>query len=337
MDCALITGGLGFIGSNIARLLIRDNVVDKVVLLDHFGTYVSPIETQMVDHRSARIAELGDRAIVERGLAESTSIAIRMILTYKPRYIFHLAALPLASIQNMTSQEAMSGAVISTTVFLETIDGLRGTTGYLPERFVYASSSMVYGDFSYIPADENHPTRPRNIYGVMKLAGENCALGLGRTFGIDVAAVRPSAVYGPTDVNRRVTQVFLENAREGKRLTIHGADDALDFTYVEDCAAGFVLAALRKEAIGEVFNITAGQGVRLVDLAELLKTYFPSLQYDVVARDATRPKRGPLSIEKANRLLGFKPKFDIKAGFKVYIDFALKNSHPTAMQRIGAL
>src|SRR5215831_6661743 len=177
MDYALITGGLGFIGSNIARLLIRDNVVDKVVLLDHFGTYVSPVHNPGVDYRAARIAALGDRAIVERGLAENTSIAIRMIMTYKPKYIFHLAALPLASIQNMTSEEAMTGAVISTAVFLETIAGLRQATGYLPERFVYASSSMVYGDFLYMPADENHPTHPRNIYGVMKLAGENCALG----------------------------------------------------------------------------------------------------------------------------------------------------------------
>jgi UDP-glucose 4-epimerase len=329
MDYALVTGGLGFIGSNIARILIRDNVVDKVVLLDHFGTYVSPISNPGVDHRAARIASLSDRVIVERGLAENASIALRMVMNYKPKYIFHLAALPLASLQNITSEEAMTGAVISTAVFLEMINELSQATGYLPERFVYASSSMVYGDFLYIPADENHPTRPRNVYGAMKLAGENCALGLGRTFGIDVTAVRPSAVYGPTDANQRVTQIFLESARKGERLTIQGEDDALDFTYVEDCAAGFVLAGVRKEAIGEVFNITAGHGVKLVELAELLKKHFPALQYDVVPRDATRPKRGPLSIEKANKLLGFTPKYDIKAGFEAYIDFSLRNSPPT--------
>jgi nucleoside-diphosphate-sugar epimerase len=329
MDYALVTGGLGFIGSNIARLLIRDNVVNKVVLLDHFGTYVSPVHNSGVDYRAARIADLGDRVIVERGLAESPSIAMHLIMAYKPKYIFHLAALPLASLQNMTSQEAMTGTCISTSVFLETIDVLRRAIEYLPERFVYASSSMVYGDFLYIPADETHPTQPRNIYGVMKLAGENCALGLGRAFGINVAVVRPSAVYGPTDTNRRVTQTFLESARKGGRLTVHGEDDALDFTYVEDCAAGFVLAAVRKEAIGEVFNITAGHGVKLVELAELLKKYFPALQYDVVPRDATRPKRGPLSIEKANKLLGYTPKYDIKAGFEAYIDFSLRNSPPT--------
>ena len=64
MDCALISGGVGFIGSNIARLLIRDKVVDKVVLLDHFGTYVSPIQNQIVDYRAARIAEMGENAII---------------------------------------------------------------------------------------------------------------------------------------------------------------------------------------------------------------------------------------------------------------------------------
>jgi UDP-glucose 4-epimerase len=328
MEYALITGGLGFIGSNIARQLIQNKVVDKVVLLDHFGTYVSPIKNETIDYRAARIAEISEHAIVERGLAETVTIAMKMILTYKPKYIFHTAAMPLASIENVNSQEAMAGTIISTTAFLETIDILRATTGYQPERFVYASSSMVYGDFQYTPADECHPTQPRTMYGVMKLAGENCALGLGRTFGIDVSVVRPSAVYGPTDMNRHVTQIFLENAQQGKKLFIHGEDEALDFTYVEDAAAGFILAAIRNEAVGEVFNITAGHAVTLLEFAELLKTFFPSLEYEVVARDATRPKRGTLSIEKARKLLGFKPNFDIRAGLKAYVEFMASYGKP---------
>jgi UDP-glucose 4-epimerase len=331
VDYALITGGLGFIGSNIARLLIRSKVVDKVVLLDHFGNYISPIKNEILDYHATRIAAIGEHAIVERGLAESTSTVIRMILKYRPKYIFHIAALPLASIDNVTCQEAMAGSVMSTTVFLETINSLHSTTAYCPERFVYASSSMVYGDFQYTPADENHPTQPRNIYGVMKLAGENCALGLGRSFGIDVSVVRPSAVYGPTDMNRRVIQIFLENAQQGKKLFIHGEDDALDFTYVEDAAAGFILAAIRNEAIGEVFNITAGHAVKLLELVELLKTYFPSLEHETVARDASRPKRGTLSIEKAGKLLGFKPKFDLRAGLKAYVEFTAKYHKPPSV------
>ena len=110
----------------------------------------------------------------------------------------------------------------------------------------------------------------------------------------------------------------------GKKLSIYGEEDALDFTYVEDTAAGFILAATRKEAIGEIFNITAGQAVKLLELAEFLTTFFPSLEYEVVARDATRPKRGTLSIEKAGKLLGYKPKYDFRTGFKAYVEFALK-------------
>ena len=321
MRHALITGGLGFIGSHIARYLIANEHVDEVVLLDHYGGYVSPTRSGFVDYRQLRIKGIESKIKIERGQAQYATVMSKMLAEYRPAYIFHLAALPLASIQNLTTQEATEGSVVSTSNILEICASMKRSDGYAPDRFVYASSSMVYGDFKYEPADEDHDTEPNDIYGTMKLAGEVITRGLGRLYGIDTTIIRPSAVYGPTDMNRRVSQIFVEKALAGEKRTIMGEDEALDFTHVTDTAQGFALAALSEQGIGETFNITSGNAHTLIELAHAIKDYVPDLQYEVVERDGGRPKRGTLSISKARDLLGFEPKFDLATGVADYIDF----------------
>ena len=255
----------------------------------------------------------------------------RLIRKYKPVYIFHLAALPLAQPDNIHTEEAVEGSVLSTSFLLESCHMLGEETGYRPERFVYTSSSMVYGDFEYDPADEAHPTRPKGIYGTMKLAGEHVALGLGRLYAIPCTVIRPSAVYGPTDMNRRVTQIFVENALAGEPLTIRGQDERLDFTYVEDTARGFVLAATHPAGAGEVFNITSGHAHTLVEFAEELKKHIPGLTYTIEERDSRRPKRGTLSIQKARDVLGYAPETSLADGVAKYV--ACVREHGSAAPR----
>ena len=180
---------------------------------------------------------------------------------------------------------------------------------------------MVYGDFEYDPADEKHPTRPREIYGTMKLAGEIATRGLAQYFGIPATIVRPSAVYGPTDMNRRVTQIFLENAILGRKLVVHGEDEKLDFTFVADAAKGFVLAATKTEGAEQTFNITSGHAHTLVQYAEALKEHFPDLRVEIAARDTGRPKRGTLDIGKARDLLGYTPDHSLASGVEQYVRF----------------
>ena len=93
---------------------------------------------------------------------------IELLNRYKPQYIYHLAALPLAKLQNLNPHEALEGTIMSSSNLLEGIKVLIDNSNYELERFVYASSSMVYGDFQYEPADEKHPTNPKEIYGTMK-------------------------------------------------------------------------------------------------------------------------------------------------------------------------
>ena len=327
MNHALITGGLGFIGSFIARTLIKEGRVDKVILLDHYGRYASSTREGFVDYRRLRIKGIENSVIIERGEARYHSVLYQLIHNYRPRFIYHLAALPLAKLQNLSTQEGLEGSVVSTSNILELIGMLKQDTGYEPERFVYASSSMVYGDFIKEPADESHPTSPKEIYGTMKLLGEELTKGLSRFYGIKSTIIRPSAVYGPTDMNRRVSQIFIEKAMKGETINIQGEDEALDFTYVKDIAKGFVLASVCDAAIGETFNITYGKARTLLDFILILKQHFPWIKYEIVPRDAFRPKRGTLSVEKAVKLLSYKPEYDLEKGIAEYIAF-IKKYHP---------
>jgi len=327
MTSAFITGGLGFIGSFIARQLVEESLVDTVVSLDHFGRYVDTTRPEFFDYRRLRLTGIDQHVIIERGEAKHYSVLSRLIDKYRPRYIFHLAALPLAKLDNLNTEEALEGTVNSTSNLLEVLGQLNERTGYKPERFIYASSSMVYGDFISDVASEEHATSPKEIYGTMKLAGEVITQGLGRYFDIPYTIVRPSAVYGPTDMNRRVSQIFLEKALLGEKINVHGADEKLDFTYVKDVALGFVLAATHANAVGEVFNITYGKAHTLLDYVNAVKVHVPDLQYEIIERDAFRPKRGTLSTEKARTLLGYEPRYSLQAGVDEYVAF-VKKHHP---------
>jgi nucleoside-diphosphate-sugar epimerase len=195
------------------------------------------------------------------------------------------------------------------------------------DRFVYTSSSMVYGDFKFYSANEEHPKNPKDIYGGTKLAGEVLTQAFSRRFGIEYTIIRPSAVYGPTDVNRRVSQIFMERARDGRELALHGGGATkLDFTYVKDTAHGFCLAALAEDARNEVFNITRGEARSLLAFAEILKATFPNLAMRIEAHESHRPKRGTLDISKARELLGFHPRYSLEDGLAETLDYVLNGN-----------
>ena len=184
---------------------------------------------------------------------------------------------------------------------------------------------MVYGDFKSETVAEDQIPEPKEIYGIMKYSGETITQGLCKFFGIDYCIIRPSAVYGPTDMNKRVVQTFIEKAIKGEKIIIMGKDEYLDFTYVKDTANGFVLAATNQSAKNEIFNITYGKAHSLLDLVDILKIEFKDLKYEILERDKSKPKRGTLSIKKAYEMLGYKPKYNLKDGIKNYIEFIKNN------------
>lgn len=315
MSKVLITGGAGFIGSYVSRKLL--DMGHEVVAYDAFVHYISPIKSVLKDYFELRFEGITDQIDFRRGDTRDKSHLRRVILETRPDRILHLAALPIADLSNRHSEEALTSILEGAVNVLEVIRDVD-----FIDRFVYISSSMIYGDFEEIPAPEDHPKRPKDIYGGTKYAGEVMTETYSRRYGIPYSIIRPSAVYGPYDVNRRVSQIFVENALLGKPITLYGGGkQALDFTFVEDTADGMIKVMFNDQALGNAFNITYGHGYTLREFADILKTHIPDLEVNVIEEeDVFRPKRGALSIEKAKELVGYDPQVSLEDGIQRYLD-----------------
>jgi nucleoside-diphosphate-sugar epimerase len=314
----LITGGAGFIGSYVCKRLVQEGITP--VVYDAFIQYVSPFESYYQKYLEYRFKGFKDKVVFERGDTRDKNDLRRVILKHKPEIIIHLAALPIADLSFTHSEEAIGSIIGGTVGILDTIRELD-----FVERFVYISSSMIYGDFQEIPATESHPKSPKDIYGGTKLAGEILTETYGRRYGIKYTIIRPSGVYGPTDVNRRVVQIFIENALNGDKLILHGGgENLIDFTFVEDAAEGIVLAAFSDKGENESFNITYGEGRSLKDCANILRNYFPGLRVENKPMQHHRPLRGSLCTQKARNALGYAPAYSFEEGIGKYIQFYKK-------------
>jgi nucleoside-diphosphate-sugar epimerase len=223
--------------------------------------------------------------------------------------------MPLANLAIEQPEEALQAIMTGTMNVLQVARDIPTL-----KRFVYVSSSMVYGDFVRTPIREDDPKDPKEIYGSIKLSGELITRAFSRLFDIQFSIVRPSAVYGPTDNNRRVLGIFCENALSGKPLIVKGTQQALDFTFVTDIATGIALVTLHEKGAGKAFNVTRGRGRTILEAAEIVARLVPGTRIDVADVDGALPTRGTLDITAARELVGYEPKVDIEEGLGRYID-----------------
>jgi nucleoside-diphosphate-sugar epimerase len=192
-------------------------------------------------------------------------------------------------------------------------------------KFVYISSSMVYGDFSD-DVTETAECKPQGQYGIMKLAGEWLVRDYTRRTGMAHVVLRPSAVYGPGDVEDRVVSKFLSTARRGGTIRVNGASEALDFTYVDDAANGIAAAAVSENSNNNTYNITRSCSRTLSEAADLAVKIAGQGSIELHTKDAEFPSRGSLNITAARRDFGFAPQIDIEIGFQKYYDWLV--DHP---------
>ena len=311
----LVTGGLGLIGHNVvARLEDRDH---EVVITDTRTNYgiidQDELDYLMVERRK----KIRTDRVYHIDITDADSFDW-LVAQHKPQVIIHMASFPRQKVVN--ANPAWGARVMMEGM----INICESAKRHGVERVVYISSSMVYGDFED-DVLEDDACNPQGQYGIMKLAGEAIVKDYHRRGAFDYAIVRPSAVYGPLDVEDRVVAKFMLTAMRGGTLRVNGASETLDFTYVDDAADGIVAAATRIMARNNTYNITKSHSVSLLEAAERIVAMVGKGTVEVRDKDADFPSRGALNIDRARTILGYDPKVDVDEGFQRYYEW-LSNS-----------
>ncbi|MBU1040189.1 MAG: NAD-dependent epimerase/dehydratase family protein [Proteobacteria bacterium] len=319
MAKVFITGGAGFVGSRVAKLFVDRG--DEVFIFDTFKQYLIPDCEVTPPNLLIRLRGIMDKIELVQGDTLNKDHLRRVLNRIKPDIIIHMAALPLAFMAIEHTEDAFQSILGSTVNFLEIIRDFDH-----PCRFVYTSSSMTYGDFVTDPVTEDSAQSPKEIYGSFKLAGEIVCRGYMRCYKLDLAIVRPSAIYGPFDANQRVIQKFIARALSGEAIKVDGDGSMrLDFTYVDDAAQAIFLVGTHPAAKGETFNITRGEARSLKDVLDVIQKEIPELNVQYGPVPSYMPKRGTLDVTKAKTLLGYKPEYDLERGVKLYIEHLRNN------------
>ena len=312
----LVTGGMGLIGHNIVSKLEDEH---DIVIVDNHTNY-GFIPQQQIDYLiTQRLRKL--KKHINHLVDISDSYQINLIFkNFKPDLVIHCASYPR---QKAVEADPAMGA----RVMCEGLTNLlEASVKNNVKRFLYISSSMVYGDFEH-DVTEDSICNPIGQYGIFKLMGEKLVQDYTRRTGIEHVIIRPSAVYGELDVEDRVVSKFVLGAIRGQTLKVNGPDEILDFTYVDDAAEGIVQAALSPNTTNQTYNITrsADRLWTLKHAAELAIQLVGKGEVIVGPRDLSFPKRGRLSIEKAVQDFGYSPKVNVEEGFRKYYEW-LNNS-----------
>jgi nucleoside-diphosphate-sugar epimerase len=306
----LVTGGLGLIGHNVVKKL--EDLGHNVAITDTRTNYGCIPQTEIDYLISQRLAHIKTNQIHRVDISDHNGVTW-LFEKYQPAIVIHLASFPRQKVVNaspMLGSRAMSEGLLNL---------LEAAKKHNTCKFVYTSSSMVYGDFKDF-VKEDAVCRPQGQYGIMKLAGEWLIRDYER-FGIAHTILRPSAVYGPLDVEDRVISKFILKAMRGETLKVNGDTETLDFTYVDDAAQGIVDAALSSNTNNQIYNITKSHSTTLLAAAEMAVRLAGRGSIEVKEKDADYPSRGALDITKAKTDFGFNPKVDIEEGFEIYYNW----------------
>ncbi|MGH2893481.1 MAG: NAD-dependent epimerase/dehydratase family protein, partial [Solirubrobacteraceae bacterium] len=320
-----LIGGAGFIGHNMALVLKERGA--EVEVID--GLEVNHLVHYAATPSSVTNRDLYIKILLERlHLLEEAGIPLRrqdardynglsrVLGEFAPDTIIHLAAVAHA---NRSNKDPYSTFDHSMRTLENALDWSRGSDLH---RFVFFSSSMVYGNFLTESVSEDHPLEPIGIYGALKLGGEKLVIAYNQVFDMPYTIIRPSALYGPRCVSRRVSQAFIESAIVGDTLRVDGeGDERIDFTYIDDVVNGVIRTIEHKGARNEIFNMTAGKARSLRDLVTLVQQHFPEIEVEYVERDQLRPFRGTLSMDKARDRIGHVPAVELEDGLRRYVSW----------------
>lgn len=315
MSKILVTGGLGLIGHNVVSQL--EKLGHTVVVVDNKTNYgIIPVEEieYLMQERQKKIRK---SLVYKYDICDQRNLAW-LFAGNKFDIVIHMASFPR---QKVVNANPVWGSKVMSEGLLNLCELCKNNN---VKKFVYISSSMVYGDFTD-DVTEDYNCKPQGHYGIMKLAGEQLVKDYTRRGHFSHVIIRPSAVYGPLDVEDRVIAKFMLTAMRGGVLRVNGAGETLDFTYVEDAATGIVAASLSENTDNKTYNITKSHSRSLLDAANLAVQIVGKGAIELRDKDADFPSRGALNIDAAKRDFGYDPKVDVEEGFQKYYEW-LSNS-----------
>jgi UDP-N-acetylglucosamine/UDP-N-acetylgalactosamine 4-epimerase len=316
----MVTGGAGFIGSNLCEDLLKEG--NRVVCLDNLSTGHRRNIESFKDHSNFTFIEGDIRNL------DACRNACKGV-----QFVLHQAA--LGSVPRSIDDPVTTNSV-NVDGFLNVLVAARDEK---VNRFIYAASSSTYGDSESLPKKEEVIGRPLSPYAVTKYAGELYAHVFARQYGMEVIGLRYFNVFGrrqdPAGAYAAAIPKFTMLLMEGKSPVIYGdGKTSRDFTYVDNVILMNHLAAVtaNKNALGEVFNTAAGQSATLNELVSLLKELLsehdPAISSIPVRHEPARKgdiRHSLASIEKAGRELGYKPSHQLREGLKEAVDWYWQN------------
>ena len=309
----LITGAAGFVGSNIAKELVEKG--EEVVGVDCFTDYYSR------DLKERNIKELKNYNNFKFIEADLLDMDLNKLLK-NIDYIYHQAA--QAGVRSSWGQDFEIYSRNNILLTQKLLEAARESKEL--KKFVYASSSSVYGDTNKLPMQEDNRLQPVSPYGVSKLAGENLCYLYYKNFKVPAVSLRYFTVYGVGQRPDMAFHIFIRSFLKGENIHIFGdGKQSRNFTYVSDIVRANILAA-EKGPAGEIINIGgAGEGIKLNETLELIKE-LTNRETEVIYTDKVKGdvKHTSADISRAENLLNYSPGVDFQTGLSREVEW-LKN------------
>jgi nucleoside-diphosphate-sugar epimerase len=311
MSKVLVTGGAGFIGSNLTETLLKQNY--RVRILDNFST--GKRENLIFDKAYSSFE------IIEGDIRDPT---VCQRATRDIEYVFHQAALPSVqrSVEDpLTSNSVNVGGTLN--ILLAARD-----TGV--KKLIYASSSSIYGDSPTLPKHEEMPPNPLSPYALQKYIGEQYCKLFFQLYGLETVSLRYFNIFGPkqdpTSIYSAVIPRFIGALLEGKPPIIFGdGEQSRDFTYIDNVVHANLLAMSAVHLDGEAINIACGERTSLNQLLHFFKEIVGSKVLPIYEEPRKGDVRHSLAeIRKGKQFLNYEPKVDIKGGLKKTVEYFQK-------------
>lgn len=304
----LITGGMGFIGSNLARRLTEGGA--RVTLVDSLiPTYGGNL---------FNVADIRDRVVLN--VSDVRDPHAMAYLIQGKDFLFNLAG-QTSHVDSMTDPQ--TDLDINATAQLSILEACRKHNPKI--KVVFASTRQLYGKPEYLPVDEKHPIRPVDVNGINKLAGEWYHLLYNNVYGIGAVALRLTNTYGPgmrvKDARQTFLGIWIRHLIEGAPIQVFGDGMQLrDFNYVDDVVDALLMAAVEPKALGQVYNLGSREVIGLKALAEVLVRLHSGGRYEIVPFPAERKAIdiGDYYSEfaKATAELGWNPTVGLEDGLR---------------------